>query len=76
MTGPIVFMGTPAFAVPTLRAMLDAGWPVAAVVCQPDKPAGRGQKLQPPPVKELALERGIPVWHRLEDVPGCVGGAA
>lgn len=65
--GPIVFMGTPAFAVPTLQAMIDAGWPIAAVICQPDKPAGRGQKLTPPPVKELALAHGLPV-HQPERV--------
>lgn len=57
----IVFMGTPAFAVPSLRAVLEAGHRVKAVVTQPDKPAGRGQKFQPPPVKVFAEERGIPV---------------
>jgi methionyl-tRNA formyltransferase len=56
----IVFMGSPEFAVPTLRALLDAH-EVLAVVCQPDKPAGRGQKLAPPAVKTVALERGLPV---------------
>jgi methionyl-tRNA formyltransferase len=61
--GPVLFMGTPAFAVPTLQAMIDAGWPIAGVVCQPDKPAGRGQKLTPPPVKELALAHGLPVFQ-------------
>src|SRR5262244_142432 len=53
-------MGSPEFAVPTLRVLLDAH-DVLAVVCQPDKPAGRGQKLVAPPTKELALERGVPV---------------
>jgi methionyl-tRNA formyltransferase len=61
--GPVLFMGTPAFAVPTLQAMIDAGWPIAGVVCQPDKPAGRGQKLTPPPVKELALAHGLRVFQ-------------
>lgn len=61
MNHRVLFMGTPAFAVPTLRAICDAGWPIVGVVCQPDKPVGRGQKLTPPPVKELALERGLPV---------------
>jgi len=56
----LVFMGSPEFAVPTLRVLLDAH-EVVAVVCQPDKPAGRGQKLLAPPTKELALERGVPV---------------
>lgn len=60
---PIVFMGTPDFAVPTLRAMLEAGFPVVAVVCQPDRPTGRGQKLAHPPVKALALEVGLPVFQ-------------
>ena len=51
----IIFMGTPEFAVPSLQALLDHGEEVVAVVCQPDKPKGRGRKLSPPPVKELAL---------------------
>lgn len=59
----IVYMGTPAFAVPTLEALLQAGYPVVGVVCQPDKPAGRGQKLTPPPVKDLATASGIPVYQ-------------
>lgn len=63
MNQRVLFMGTPAFAVPTLRAISDAGWPIVGVVCQPDKPVGRGQKLTPPPVKELALARGLPVYQ-------------
>jgi methionyl-tRNA formyltransferase len=55
-----VFMGTPEFAVPTLRRLLQA-YQVVGVVTQPDRPAGRGRKLQPPPVKELALAQGLPV---------------
>jgi methionyl-tRNA formyltransferase len=55
-----VFMGSPEFAVPTLRAVLDAT-DVVAVVTQPDKPAGRGQKVLAPAVKVLAEERGIRV---------------
>jgi len=54
-------MGTPEFAVPSLQALLDHGEEVVAVVCQPDKPKGRGRKLSPPPVKELALAAGLPV---------------
>jgi len=54
-------MGTPEFAVPSLQALIDHGEQVVAVVCQPDKPKGRGRKLSPPPVKELALTAGIPV---------------
>ena len=57
----IIFMGTPEFAVPSLQALLDHGEEVVAVVCQPDKPKGRGRKLSPPPVKELALSVGLPV---------------
>lgn len=57
----VVFMGTAPFAVPCLRALLDAGHQVSAVVSQPDRPRGRGMKLQPSAVKALALERGLPV---------------
>ncbi len=56
-----VFFGTPDFAVPTLRALLESRHTVAAVVTQPDKPVGRGRKLASPPVKLLALEHGLPV---------------
>lgn len=56
-------MGTPEFACPTLKTLLDRGEQVAAVFTQPDRPKGRGQKLQPPPVKELALKYGIPVFQ-------------
>lgn len=54
----IVFMGSPEFAVPTLR-LLAQNYPVIGVVTQPDRPAGRGQALTPPPVKLLAIELGI-----------------
>ncbi|KAF0182922.1 MAG: methionyl-tRNA formyltransferase [Nitrospirae bacterium] len=57
----IVFFGTPRFAVPSLQAVLDAGEGVALVISQPDKPKGRGHALSAPPVKELALQHGIPV---------------
>ncbi len=59
----IVFMGTPDFAVPSLQALLDAGHEVCAVYTQPDKPQGRKQVMTAPPVKELALQRGIPVYQ-------------
>lgn len=60
----IVFFGTPAFAVPSLRALLEGGAQVVAVVSQPDRPRGRSRStLVPPPVKELAQERGIPVYQ-------------
>jgi methionyl-tRNA formyltransferase len=59
----VVFMGSPEFAVPTLRALATAGstHDVALVVTQPDKPAGRGAQLTPPAVKVAALELGLPV---------------
>jgi len=57
----IVFFGTPDFAVPSLKALLDSGNDVIAVVTQPDKVKGRGRLLSQPPVKELALLKGIPV---------------
>ncbi|WP_242973385.1 methionyl-tRNA formyltransferase [Clostridium thermosuccinogenes] len=57
----IVFMGTPDFAVPSLKMLIDEGYEVAAVVTQPDKPKGRGKKLAAPPVKEYAVEKGIKV---------------
>lgn len=56
-------MGTPEFAVPTLRALLAGPDSVVGVVCQPDKPAGRGQHLALPPVKQVALEAGVPVFQ-------------
>jgi methionyl-tRNA formyltransferase len=59
----IVFFGTPAFAVPTLAALLDSKHDVVSVVTQPDKPRGRGQKVSDAPVKALAVERGIPVFQ-------------
>lgn len=57
----IVFMGTPDFAVPSLRGLAAAGYEVAAVVSQPDRPKGRKKQLAPTPVKEAAQELGIPV---------------
>lgn len=59
----IVFMGTPDFAVPTLKALVEAGHAVKGVFTQPDKPKGRGMKLTPPPVKEYALSQGIEVYQ-------------
>jgi methionyl-tRNA formyltransferase len=56
----VVFMGTPEFAVPTLRA-LDEYHQVAGVITQPDRPAGRGRKLMPSPTKEVALQRGLDI---------------
>lgn len=57
----VVFMGTPDFAVETLNEIVNAGHEVALVVTQPDKPKGRGNKMQFPPVKERALELGLSV---------------
>ena len=57
----IVYMGTPAFAVPPLAALLDSHHRVLAVCTQPDRPAGRGHKLTPSPVKIKAMEYSIPV---------------
>jgi methionyl-tRNA formyltransferase len=57
----IVFMGTPAAAVPTLRRCLDDGHDVVAVWTQPDRPSGRGNKVAFSPIKEFALKRGLPV---------------
>jgi methionyl-tRNA formyltransferase len=56
-----VFFGTPDFAVPTLRKLLDSPHPVLAVVTQPDRPRGRGQRVSESPVKALAQARGLPV---------------
>lgn len=57
----IVFMGTPAFAVPSLEMLIAEGYSIAAVVTQPDRPQGRKKVLTPTPVKEAALRHGIPV---------------
>ena len=59
----VVFMGSPEFAVPSLKALLDAGYGVVGVFTQPDRPVGRGHKLAACPVKKLALERGVPVYQ-------------
>jgi len=61
----IIFAGTPEFAVPCLQMLLDSEHEICAVYTQPDRPAGRGRKLQPSPVKELALTAGIPVFQPL-----------
>ena len=57
----VVFMGTPAFAVPSLEALDNSDHEVVGVVMQPDRPKGRGQAVVPCPVKELALAKGLPV---------------
>jgi methionyl-tRNA formyltransferase len=65
----IVFMGTPDFAVPSLKALIDAGFTIPAVVTRPDRPKGRGRALSMPPVKEVALKHGIQVLQpeRIKD---------
>ncbi len=57
----LVFCGTPQFAVPTLNALAQAGHEIALVVCQPDRPSGRGQQISIPAVKQRALELGLQV---------------
>lgn len=60
----VVFMGTPEFAVPSLKVIADDGrYDIVGVITQPDRPAGRGKKLTACPVKRLALERGLPVYQ-------------
>lgn len=59
----ILFMGTPEFAVPCIKALKDSEHMLCGAVTQPDKPAGRGHKLTPPPVKKFALENGIEVFQ-------------
>ena len=58
-----VFMGTPDFALDTLQGLIDSGLNLVGVYTQPDRPKGRGNKLAAPPVKELALQQGIPVFQ-------------
>ena len=74
----IVFMGTPQFAVPSLEALLDAGYDVVGAFTQPDRPVGRGHKLAACPVKEAALRRGVPVYQferlRSEEGLACLRG--
>ena len=59
----VVFMGTPEFAVPSLDALIDAGYAVVGAFTQPDRPTGRGHKLAACPVKQRALERGVEVFQ-------------
>ncbi|MCU0734241.1 MAG: methionyl-tRNA formyltransferase, partial [Methylotetracoccus sp.] len=59
----IVFAGTPAFAVPSLKALVESGHTVVGVLTQPDRPAGRGRQTAPGPVKSLADECAIPLFQ-------------
>jgi methionyl-tRNA formyltransferase len=62
MSFRVVFMGSPDFAIPSLHRLVEI-LPVVGVITQPDRPAGRGQQLAPPPVKQLAQELGLPVFQ-------------
>ena len=66
----IIFLGTPEFAVESLRALVEGGYNVVAVVTMPDKPAGRGHQMQYSDVKKYALEAGLPVLQpeKLKDI--------
>lgn len=69
----IIFMGTPDFSVGTLNALAEAGHEIVLAVTQPDKPKGRGGKMQFPPVKEAAIARGIPVFQPKKiRMPECI----
>ncbi len=72
----VVFFGTPGFAVPSLQALIDGPDEVVGVVCQPDRPAGRGQKMQAPPVKQLAQTCGLhvaqPVKLKTDEFPAAL----
>lgn len=59
----VLFLGTPEFAVPTLEALLASDHEVVGVVTQLDRPKGRGQRLQPPPVRLVAQRAGVPCWQ-------------
>ncbi len=68
----VVFFGTPRFAIPSLEALLDAGFEVPLVVTQPDRPVGRSGRPRPSPVAEIALSRGLPI-ERPERLRGNTG---
>ena len=59
----IVFMGTPAFAVPVLNALVEASHEIVGVYTQPDRQTGRGRRLTHPPVKQATLEKGLPIFQ-------------
>lgn len=70
MTPPrrLVYLGSPEAAVPPLRALVDSGFEIVLVVSQPDRKRGRGAMLTPTPVKAAALDLGLPVSERVDDV--------
>jgi methionyl-tRNA formyltransferase len=59
----LIFLGSPAFALPSLEALRTAGHDIGLVVTQPGRPAGRGQKPTPPPVAAYAVEHALPIWQ-------------
>ena len=59
----LIFLGSPAFALPSVEALRAAGHELALVITQPDRPAGRGQKTTPPPVAAYAVQHGLPLWQ-------------
>jgi methionyl-tRNA formyltransferase len=59
----VIFMGTPSIAVPTLERIASDGHQIVGVFTQPDRPAGRGNRVAPPPIKECAAERGLPIFQ-------------
>ena len=65
----LVYLGSPALAVPPLEALVGAGYEVVGVVSRQDKRRGRGGELSPSPVKAAALSHGLHVTERIEDVP-------
>jgi methionyl-tRNA formyltransferase len=62
----LIFMGTPEFAVPSLKKLIEAGHQILAVFTQPDRPVGRKQVITPPPVKVFATSQGIPIFQPLK----------
>ena len=59
----VVFAGTPDFAARHLEGLIDGPHQIVSVISQPDRPAGRGKRLQHSPVKTVALDEGLPVWQ-------------
>ena len=59
----LIFLGSPAFALPSVEALRTAGHDIGLIVTQPGRPAGRGQKATPPPVAAYALQHGLPMWQ-------------
>ena len=67
----VVFAGTPNFAAKHLEGLISTPHEVVSVISQPDRPAGRGRRLQPSPVKEVALEARLPVWQPKSLLTAC-----